>query len=152
MDAPETERLDLTPEHLAVIGEPQPKASGRSTPELLRSIGTETATLFRKEVQLARQELVEAVTARLMAAGAFAAAGVFGLFLMGFLGLAAAAGLDNVMRPWASRLIVAGGYLLLAAVGATFAIRKFKKPPMAPEETVRTVKEDVEWAKAQLKR
>jgi len=152
MDAPETERLDLTPEHLAVIGEPQPKASGRSTSELLRSIGTETTTLIRKQIELARQELVEAVTARLMAVGAFVVAGIFGLFVLGFLGLAAAAGLDNLMRPWASRLIVAGGYLLLAACGGLFAIRKFKKPPMAPEETVRTVKEDVEWAKTQLKR
>ena len=152
MDAPHTEPVGLTPEHLAVVGEPEPPASSRSTSELIKSIGNETATLFRKEAELARQEIVEAVTARAIAVGGFAAAGVLGLFVLGFLGAAAASALDYVVPAWASRLIVAGVFLLLAAVGGLVAMRKVKKPSMAPEETVRTVKEDVEWAKAQLKR
>ena len=116
------------------------------------SIATETSTLVRKEIELGKQEILAAVTARLMAAGALAGAGLFGLFVLAFLGLAAAAGLDNVVTPWASRLIVAGGFLLLAGGGGAFAMMRLKRPPMKPEETVRTVKEDVEWARAQLKR
>jgi hypothetical protein len=124
----------------------------RSTLQLLRSISGDTVTLVRKEVELARQEIVEALTARAKAAAALAAAGVMGLFILGFLGLAAAAALDNVVRPWASRLIVAGGFLLLAGGVAMFGVGRMKRPPMAPKETKRTVKEDVEWARAQLKR
>jgi hypothetical protein len=120
--------------------------------ELVKSISTDTVALVRKEVELARQEVVEALTARVKAVAALAAAGVMGLFILGFLGLAAAAGLDNVMRPWASRLIVAGGYLVLAVGAGLFALGRAKRPPLVPEETKRTVKEDVEWAKAQLKR
>ncbi len=123
----------------------------QSTLELVRSISGDTVTLVRKEVELARQEVVGAITSRLMGAGALAAAAVMGLFIMTFLGLAAAAALDNVLRPWASRLIVAGGFLLLAGGAGLFGLRHLKKPPLA-EETKRTVKEDVEWAKAQLKR
>jgi hypothetical protein len=134
-------------------GGEQPKTPGdQSTLQLLRSISNDTVTLVRKEVELARQEIVEALVARGKAAAALAAAGVVGLYILAFLGLAAAAALDNVVRPWASRLIVAGGLLLVAGGAAMFGVRRIKRPSMMPEETKRTVKEDVEWAKAQLKR
>ena len=45
-----------------------------------------------------------------------------------------------------------GAFLVLAGGAALIGLAKMKKPPIAPEETKRTVKEDVEWAKAQLKR
>ena len=136
-----------------------PRSEGRSQPpeqqstiQLVRTIAADTSTLVRKEVELARQELTAAVMARVMAAGALAAAGVFGLLVVIFLAVAGAAALDLVFARWLSRLIVAGGFLLLAGGAALFGLRKLKKPLFAPEETKRTVKEDVEWAKAQLKR
>jgi Putative Actinobacterial Holin-X, holin superfamily III len=124
----------------------------QSTLQLLRSISNDTVTLVRKEVELARQEIVEALSARAKAAAALATVGLLGLFILGFLGLAAASALDNVVRPWASRLIVAGGFMLIAGGAAMFGMGRMKRPSMVPEETKRTVKEDVEWARAQLKR
>lgn len=124
----------------------------QSTIQLLRSIATDTSALVRKEVELARQELTAAVMARLVGAVALAVAGFFGLLIVIFLALAGAEALDLVFAPWLSRLIVAGGFLLLAGIAALVGLRKMKKPSFAPEETKRTVKEDVEWAKTQLKR
>lgn len=124
----------------------------QSTVGLVRSIATDTSTLVRKEVELARQELVAALKSRVVGAAAFGTAAVFGLLIVIFLALAAAAALDLVFAPWLSRLIVAGAFLLMAAGAALFGLRRMKKPSLAPEETKRTVKEDVEWAKAQLKR
>lgn len=124
----------------------------RSMVDLVRSIATDTSTLVRKQVELAKQEVVEGIRAKAMGAAALAVAGVFGLFVMGFLGLAAAYALDLVVEQWVSRLIVAGVFMLLAAVAAVFGLRAMKKGSIAPEETKRTVKEDVEWARAQLKR
>jgi membrane protein len=124
----------------------------RSTVELLRTIGVDLTTLAKKEVELARQEVMDGVMARAKAAGAFAAAAVLALFVVGFLGLAAAEALDGLMRPWASRLVVALCFLLLAGVAGVFGMRRAKRPSLSPEETKRTVKEDVEWAKRQLKR
>src|SRR6185503_15732085 len=98
------------------------------------------------------QEVLEAVTAKVMAVAALAGAGLFGLFALLFGALAAAAALALVLPAWAAALIVAGGLLLLAVPAALIGIRRLKKPPLKPEETVRTVKEDVEWARAQLKR
>jgi uncharacterized membrane protein YqjE len=149
-----SESIGMTTEELRIRA-PQPADGGgsdRSIGELLRSIGTETSTLIRKEIELGKQEILESLTARLMAAAAGAVAGVMALFVLAFLGLAAAAALDNWLRPWASRLVIAGVYLLIAAMAGVFAMQRIKKPPIAPEETVRTVKEDVQWAKAQLKR
>jgi len=125
---------------------------GRSTPELIRAVATDTATLVRKEVELARQEVIEALVARAKAAGAFGAAGVLALFMVVFLGIAGGLALSLVMAAWAAFLIVAGVFLLLALGAVLFAKLRLKAPPMAPEETKRTVKEDVEWAKAQLRR
>jgi hypothetical protein len=124
----------------------------RSTIDLVRAIAGDTSTLVRKQVELARQEVVEGVMAKAKGAAAMAAAGLLALFVIGFLGLAAAYGLDLLMAPWLSRLIVAGGFLLLAAIAALVGIRVMKRRSVAPEETKRTVKEDVEWARAQLKR
>ena len=125
---------------------------GQSTLELLRSIATDSATLVRKEMELARQEIVEAVNARIKAALSAAAGGVLALMALGFFALTAATALDGVMRPWASRLVVAGVFTVLAIGALAFGAQRAKRPPMAPEETKRTVKEDVEWAKEQLKR
>ena len=124
----------------------------RSTMELVKDIAADTSSLVRKEVELAKQEVLEAITARLKAAGAMAAAGVFGLFMVGFLALAAAAALDIILPTWLAALIVAGGFAVIAGPAVLFGLRRMKAPPLAPEETVRTVKEDVEWARAQLKR
>jgi inner membrane protein YhjD len=124
----------------------------RSTPQLVRSIANDTATLVKKEVELARQEFVEAIVARLKAAAAMLAASVAGLLAVIFLGSAAAYALENVVSPWAARLIVGGGFLVLAGLAAAIGLLGAKRPPMKPEMTVETVKEDIEWAKAQLKR
>lgn len=131
---------------------PSTPPAQQSTIGLVRSIATDTSTLVRKEVELARQELMAAVMSRLVGVAALGAASVFGLLLVIFLGAAAASALDLVFAPWLSRLIVAGGFLVMAGGAGLFGLRKLKKPPIAPEETKRTVKEDVEWAKAQLKR
>ncbi|MDP9341358.1 MAG: phage holin family protein [Actinomycetota bacterium] len=124
----------------------------RSTIELVRAIAQDSSTLVRQELQLARQEVTEAVKAKAIGAGALAAAGAMGLLALIFLAVAGAAALDIVLPRWAAWLIVGGTFLVLAGGAAMFGLRRMKRPSMKPEETVRTVKEDVEWAKAQLKR
>jgi hypothetical protein len=118
----------------------------------VRDIASDSQTLLRKEVELAKQELLEAVMSRVIAVAALAVAGLFGFFVLLFAALAAAAALNLVLPAWAAALIVAGAFLLLAVPAALIGKSRMKGPSLKPEETVRTVKEDVEWAKAQLKR
>jgi membrane protein len=121
----------------------------QSAVQLVTSIAGDTATLVRKEMELARQEVVESITGLIKGVAALAVAGIFGLFALGWLASTLAVALDNVLAPWASRLIVAGIFLLFAVAAVMFGRRK-PKPPL--EQTKRTIKEDVTWAKAQLKR
>ena len=74
------------------------------------------------------------------------------MFVLVFAGLTAAAALDNVLPPWGSRLVVTGGFAVLAIVAVLFGIARLKKPGLVPEETKRTLKEEKEWAIAQLQR
>jgi inner membrane protein YhjD len=124
----------------------------RSTVELVKSIGTDASLLVRKEIELAKQEVKEGIAARVMAIVALSVAGVLGLFALGFLLAAGAAGLDEVLAPWASRLVVGGTLLLLAGAGAAAGVRRLRSPSLAPVKARENIKEDVEWARAALKR
>lgn len=123
-----------------------------STVKLVGRVAGDAGTLLRKEIELARQEVTEGIMARLKGAGAFGAAAVMGLFLVGFLALAGAEALSLVLPLWAALLIVAGVFLFLALVAALFGRARMKSPPIAPEKARANIKEDVEWAKAQLRR
>ncbi|HYH27587.1 MAG TPA: YhjD/YihY/BrkB family envelope integrity protein, partial [Actinomycetota bacterium] len=123
-----------------------------STGQLVRSIATDTATLVRKEVELAKQEVTEGVTGKLKGAAGFIVAGVVALIGVVFLGAAMARALDLVMPSWASRLIVAALFLLIGGLAAAWGRSSMKGGSVTAEETRRTVKEDVEWARDQLKR
>lgn len=123
-----------------------------STVRLVGQVAGDVGTLVKKEVELARQEITEAVMARLKGIAAFVVIGVIALFVVGFLGAAGAAGLALVVPLWLALLIVAGSFVLLAILAAVFGVARLKKPPLKPEKTQKTIKEDVEWARAQLRR
>ena len=124
----------------------------QSTLELVRGIATDTTTLVRKELELARIEIVEAIVARVKAIGALGGAGVCGLIAVLFGGAAGAAALSYVVPVWAALLIVMGAFFVIAGIAAMMGIVRMKSPPLAPKETERTIEEDVRWAKEALKR
>jgi MFS family permease len=134
-------------------GVPPPGSNGgRGTGPLLRSIAADLSTLLSKQIELAKQEIGEMVSTRAQAVGVFAAAAILGLFVVGFLGLTAAEALDLVMPRWAAMLIVAGVFGILATIAVVVARARMRSAAAKPELTQRTLKEDVQWAKQQLKR
>jgi Putative Actinobacterial Holin-X, holin superfamily III len=124
----------------------------QSTLELVRGIANDTTTLVRKELELARIEIVDAILARVKAIGALGGAGVCGLIAVVFAGAAGAAALSNVVPVWAALLIVMGAFFVIAGMAATMGVVRMKSPPLAPRETERTIEEDVRWAREALKR
>jgi hypothetical protein len=136
---------------------PPPKGDSHTTvgrrrlAELVRSIGSDLSLLARQQSDLAKQELGEMAATKAKGAGLLAAAGVLALFMIGFLGIAAAEGLDLVLPRWAAFLIVGGVFVLLAAIAVLIG-RSALRTSVGPERTKQTVKEDVEWAKQQLRR
>ena len=125
---------------------------GRGTGPLLRSIASDISILVTKQIELAKQELGEMVSTRAQAIGVFAAAAALGLFVVGFLGMTGAEALDLVMPRWAAMLIVAGIFGILATIAVVVARSLMRSAATTPELTQRSLKEDVEWAKQQLKR
>jgi YihY family inner membrane protein len=131
---------------------PREAAGARSTRDLVRSIGTDTVSLVRKEMELAKQEVKEGMAARAKGGAAFAAAAVMGLFIVGFLGAAAAAALALVLPMWAALLIVAGVFILVALMAAMIGRTLMKGTSITPDRAKENLKEDVKWARAQLRR
>jgi membrane protein len=125
---------------------------GRGTGPLLRSIAADISTLVSKQIELAKQEIGEMVGTRAKALSVFGTAAVLGLFVIGFLGMAGAEALDLVLPRWAAMLIMAAVFGALAAVAIVLARSWLRSSAAKPELTQESLKEDVRWAKQQLKR
>ena len=124
----------------------------RPTGELLSDISSDVVTLVRQEAELARKEITEALAARLVGMAVGMVAGVLAILVLVFGGLAASQALAYEIPMWAARLVVAGAFGGLILFSLPLMVRLMRSPEMKPAETLRTTKEDIEWAKAQLKR
>ena len=118
--------------------------------ELFRQLSEQTSTLVRKEVDLAKAELTEKGKKAGAGAGLFGGAGLLGVFGLAVLTAALVIGLAGLMADWVAALIVGLIYLAGAAVVALRGRDKVREAgPPVPEQTVETIKEDVQWAKNQ---
>jgi MFS family permease len=127
-------------------------ARERSIGELFKDLSSETSTLIRQEMALARAELTEKGREAGKGAGLFGGAGVVGLLAAGALTAAVILLLDEVMASWLAALIVAAVYAAVAAVLALRGKQEIKgATPPVPEQTVDSVKEDVAWAKTRAR-
>lgn len=124
----------------------------RSTVQVVKDVTSNAQLLFQKELELAKLELQEALKVQLMAAGLAAAGGLFGLFVLGFVGVTAAKALEEVLQPWAAWLIVTGVYLLIGVLALLIAKNRAQSVSLTPERTKDSIEENVAWAKQQLRR
>ena len=123
----------------------------RPVGELLRQLAQETTTLVRQELELAKAEVSQKGKKAGLGIGILGAAGVVALLALGALTAFFILALDGVMPAWLAALIVALVYGAIAGVLALVGrerVQEVGKP--IPEQTVETVKEDVEWAKTQM--
>jgi membrane protein len=85
-------------------------------------------------------------------AGAFSFAGLLALLALGTLTAAAVLGLATGMEGWLAALIVAVVYLLVAGVMALVGRSRVQAgTPPVPEQTMESVKEDIEETKQRAK-
>ena len=120
----------------------------RSIGELFGKLSNEMSTLIRQEMALARAELTEKGKEAGKGAGLFGGAGAVGLLGAGALTAGIILLLDLAIAAWLAAIIVGLVYVVVAAVlGLKGRDRIQAATPPVPEQTVDTVKEDVEWAK-----
>jgi putative superfamily III holin-X len=124
----------------------------RPVGELLRELSQQTTTLVRQELELAKAELAEKGRRAGVGAGLLTGAGVMGLAALGALTACFIAALSTAMETWLGALIVALVYAAIAGGLALVGKTRVKQAtPPAPEQTIETVKEDVQWAKTQAR-
>jgi uncharacterized membrane protein YqjE len=130
---------------------PDPQLREQPMGELFKQLSNELSTLVRQELKLAQAEMTEKGKRAGLGAGMFGGAGLIGFLALLTLTACIVAALAEAMHVWLAALIVTVIYAAIAGVMALFGKRKVAEAtPPVPEQTVETVKEDVQWAKTQL--
>jgi hypothetical protein len=133
----------------------QPESADPREPsiaELVKELAAETGTLLRQELDLAKAEMAErgrqaGKGARMLGAGA-----VVGLLAAGALTACLIAALDLSMATWLAALIVTAVYGAVAGALAMTGRKQVREgAPPVPEQTIDSVKEDVQWAKTRTR-
>ena len=121
----------------------------RSLGELFGDLAQNTGTLVRQEVELAKTEMTQKATrvgkdiGFLLAGGAVAYAGFLGIMA------AIAIGLGQLGVPWWLAALLVGA--VVAGIGGFLVMRglsALRQETAVPQQTIETLKEDAEWAKA----
>jgi uncharacterized membrane protein YqjE len=124
----------------------------RPAGELLKDLSQQTGTLVRQEVELAKAELAQKGKQLGAGAGLVVGAAVVALLALGALTACLIAALASAVATWLAALIVAVVYAAIAAALAVVGRGRIQKAaPPAPEQTIETVKEDVQWAKTRAR-
>lgn len=128
----------------------QPGKDDKSLGELFAELSRDTATLLRKEMELARAEM-SAKLSRLGRHAAYIAIGC-GVAYAGALAIVAAIVivLEAIGLAWWAAALIVGiavaltGYLLIQR-----GMSALQRDSLAPTETIETLKENAAWAKGQ---
>lgn len=123
---------------------------GRSTGQLVKDLSRQVSTLARQEVELAKLEMAEKGKKAGIGGGFLVGAAVAALLALGSLTAFLILALSEGMEAWLAALLVTA---LWAAIGVVLALVGRQKleevGTPVPEETIESVKEDVEWLKSQ---
>ncbi len=125
------------------------RGDDRSMQELWADMAKGTSTLFRQELELAKIETKEQLTRAGKAGAIFSAAGIAGFMALQLVSFAAAWGLAAVLPDGLAFLIVGIVYAVVALVLLKAARKQAAEVSLVPQQTVETLREDVQWAKAQ---
>ena len=125
--------------------------SEKTAGQLIKEVTEDFSTLFRKEIELAKQELGSQIATKVKGAVIIAIAGTLAFFALIFLLLAIRDGFDNFLWTWLADIATAAVLLAIGGLGALIAKKKLTEP-ISADMTKQTIKEDVEWAKQLGKR
>ena len=134
-----------------------PRTSATSTPEastgeLVRQAAEQISRLVRDELTLAKAEMTQKGKRVGVGAGLLTGGGLVALYGVAALLAATVLALAEVMPGWLAALIVA--VVLLGAAGVLAALGRAKvsqATPLTPEQTVRSVKADIDEVKERAK-
>ena len=127
----------------------------RSFGQLLADLSSETTTLVRREIELAKAEISEKVTQVGLAVAALAAGGL--VLFAGFLVLldAAVYGLGRVLEPYGwpalAALIVAIATMVVGLIILMIGKSSLKSENLSPRRTAESLRRDTQLLKEQVR-
>jgi uncharacterized membrane protein len=118
--------------------------------ELFSDLVSETTTLVRNEVALAKVELTQKATKVGSNIGSLVIGGAIGYAALLAICAAVILLLDRVMPAWVAALIVGVVVGVVAWMLINKAITALRRIDLKPQETVESLKEDAQWIKDQI--
>jgi hypothetical protein len=131
----------------------QERRDDRPLGELLGEFSNQTATLVRQEIDLARTEMQAKAATAARSAGLVGAGGVVVHAAFLAVVIAAIALLSSAfdLDVWLSALAVAVVLAILGVLLIQQGRNGLARTSLAPERTIRSLKDDAEWAREQTK-
>jgi uncharacterized membrane protein YqjE len=123
----------------------------RSVPEVLQDIVGNLQEIVRSEFRLAKTELKEEAAKAAKPAATFGVGLVMGFYGIGFLLLASVYGLSTVMAGWLAALLVGTILAIVAIALLSSSGKKLKRVNPTPDKTMRSLEENLQWAKHPIK-
>ena len=129
----------------------QATSNGRTMTEVLQDIVANIQEIVRSEFRLAKVEIHEETTKAVRSSIPLVIGVLLSLYALGFILLAVVHALSMVVDAWLATLIVGAGVLVISMILVSVGRKRFKQVKVVPEKTVVTVKENVQWAKHQIR-
>lgn len=114
---------------------------------LIKDLSTDTSHLVKQEINLARAELTVKAKEASKGVGMLVGAGVAALILLGTVTAFLIIVLDLFLPLWVAALIVTLLWAIIAFALYSSGRAALKQVDPTPEQTIDSLKEDVEWAK-----
>jgi hypothetical protein len=150
------EEIRVTPDPDATVAAPPRNRTAAveaepSLGELFKQLAQDSSTLIKQEVALAKTELTSSLSRAAVDATMLTIWG--GVAMVGALVLVAflVVGLGDLIDSyWLSALIVGLLFMIVGGALAVSYLNKLKHMEMKPDATIQTLKEDKQWAQAEV--
>jgi len=123
------------------------EVDSRTTGDLVRNVVGDIQEIMRSEIRLAKVEMKEEAVKAGKTGGVFGGAAIFAFFALAFVLGTCAAALAIAIPVWAALLTMC--FLCFVIGGALYSFGRtlVKRIHPVPEQTISTLKEDVQWVR-----
>lgn len=129
----------------------QNASTRRTMGEVLQDIVANVQEIVRSEFRLAKVEIHEETTKAVRSSVPLLIGALLSLYALGLILLAVVHALSTVVDAWLAALIVGVGVLIISMILVSVGTKRFKQVKVVPEKTVGSMKENVQWAKHQIR-
>jgi uncharacterized membrane protein YqjE len=125
--------------------------NGRSMAEVLQGIVGNIQEIIRSEFLLAKAEISKETAKAVRSSVPLGIGLVLALYAFGFTLLAIVHALSAVVDAWLASLIVGLAVLVISVILVSVGKERLRQVNVVPEKTIETMKENVQWAKHQIR-